>query len=150
MLKIYPVAAMLPVEERVALASQLRRAAVSVPTNSAEGSKRRSPQDSVWQRPNRRHIRPLFRSEGSCPRLSRASRWLDSAGRTRTVLFGNGLPENPARAETLDEPATDPATSQFPCSELPSGCPQSRPPAAIAALEEKRIPASAKRASRLD
>jgi four helix bundle protein len=44
-LKIYPLAAVLPVEERFALAAQLRRAVVSVPTNIAEGSKRRSVQD---------------------------------------------------------------------------------------------------------
>jgi four helix bundle protein len=44
-LRIYPVAAQLPVEERFGLAAQLRRAAVSVPTNVAEGSKRRRSQD---------------------------------------------------------------------------------------------------------
>jgi four helix bundle protein len=42
---IYAVARGLPVEERFAMANQLRRAAVSVPTNIAEGSRRTHPKD---------------------------------------------------------------------------------------------------------
>ena len=44
-LQIYRLTKELPAEEKYGLVSQLRRAAVSVPTNIAEGSKRQGSQD---------------------------------------------------------------------------------------------------------
>lgn len=44
-LELYPLTARFPPEERYGITSQLRRAAVSIPSNIAEGSKRRSNAD---------------------------------------------------------------------------------------------------------
>jgi four helix bundle protein len=44
-LKLYPLTLAFPSDERFGLTSQLRRAVTSVPTNIAEGSKRRNRQD---------------------------------------------------------------------------------------------------------
>ena len=44
-LEIYKISARFPGDERFGLTSQLRRAAVSVPSNVAEGSKRHTNQD---------------------------------------------------------------------------------------------------------
>jgi four helix bundle protein len=45
--KIYTISREFPIEEKYGLTSQLRRAAVSVPTNLAEGSARRTNKDKA-------------------------------------------------------------------------------------------------------
>lgn len=44
-LEVYRLTSNFPSEERFGLTSQMRRASTSVPTNVAEGSRRRSPKD---------------------------------------------------------------------------------------------------------
>ena len=44
---VYSVAAQLPLEERYALNSQLRRVAISVPSNIAEGQKRPGKKETI-------------------------------------------------------------------------------------------------------
>lgn len=58
--KIYEIVKLLPVEERYALSDQMRRAAVSVPSNIAEGFMRDSAKD---------YSRFLAISVGSCAEL---------------------------------------------------------------------------------
>ncbi|MEK7402057.1 MAG: four helix bundle protein, partial [Gemmatimonadota bacterium] len=43
----YSIARLLPVDERFALAAQIRRAAASIPANIAEGSARSSPRERL-------------------------------------------------------------------------------------------------------
>jgi four helix bundle protein len=74
-LEVYRLSAEFPTDERFGLVSQLRRAAASVPTNIAEGSKRRS---------NAEYARFLNVAEGSVAEteyllmLSRDLRFLKS------------------------------------------------------------------------
>ena len=58
--EIYKVTALFPSEEKFGLVSQLRRAAVSVPTNIAEGAARRSKKE---------FIQFLYIAEGSISEL---------------------------------------------------------------------------------
>jgi four helix bundle protein len=58
--ELYPVTAKFPAEERYGLASQIRRAAVSIPANIAEGAARRSKKEFV---------RFLLTSRGSATEL---------------------------------------------------------------------------------
>jgi len=44
---VYDVVAELPSDERFGLTSQIRRSAISIPSNIAEGSKRRSKKDFI-------------------------------------------------------------------------------------------------------
>ncbi|MGJ7029980.1 four helix bundle protein [Niabella hirudinis] len=46
--ELYAVTKMLPPEEKFGLVSQIRRAAVSVPVNIAEGAARKSPKQFAW------------------------------------------------------------------------------------------------------
>jgi four helix bundle protein len=59
-LEVYRSTQRFPSEERYGLVSQLRRAAISIPTNIAEGSKRKHPRD---------YARFLNISEGSASEL---------------------------------------------------------------------------------
>ncbi len=58
--KVYNVTKYLPSEERFGLASQMQRAAVSIPSNIAEGEQRNSTKD---------YIRFLYTSRGSLAEL---------------------------------------------------------------------------------
>ena len=46
-IRVYAFSANLPAEERYGLSSQMRRAAVSIPSNIAEGAARRSPAELI-------------------------------------------------------------------------------------------------------
>lgn len=66
-LEIYKLTAKFPKEEIYGLSSQIRRAAVSIPTNIAEGCGRGSTKELKYFCNRSRGINPIFRSlRGAC------------------------------------------------------------------------------------
>lgn len=79
-LGIYRATATFPAEERFGLVSQLRRAAVSVPANIAEGSQRDSPAD---------YARFLNIAQGSLAEVQYLLLFARDLGSTLTITRGN-------------------------------------------------------------
>jgi four helix bundle protein len=106
-LAVYRVTALLPSSERYVLSAQMRRAALSIPTNVAEGRCRRSPKAYV------NHLKIALGSQGELETELEAARrlgFIDADTLDQLITIGNrvrpllhGLRRSIARRHGLDD-----------------------------------------------